>query len=66
VQFGAFWYNSRRYAVGSQGPAFFIPAAQWSPPWGWPAVLGLAGGGALLLLIALIPGRRASAGGSKG
>jgi hypothetical protein len=66
VQFGAFWYNSRRYAVGSQGPAFFIPAAPWSPPWGWPAVLGLAACGALLLLIALLPGRRASAAGAKG
>jgi hypothetical protein len=57
VQFGAFWYNSRRYAVGSQGPALFLPAAQWSPPWGWPAVLGLAAAGSLLLVIALIPGR---------
>jgi hypothetical protein len=64
VQFGAFWYNSRRYAVGSQGPALFLPTAQWSPPWGWPVVLGLAAAGSLLLVIALIPGRSVSGGGA--
>jgi hypothetical protein len=65
VQFGAFWYNSRRYAVGSQGPALFLPTAQWSPPWGWPVVLGLAAAGSLLLVIALIPGRPVSGGGAE-
>lgn len=30
------WYsNARRSAVGSQGPWFFLPSAEWEPPLGW-------------------------------
>ena len=33
---GVAWYvNSRRYAVGSQGPVVFFGSSQWSPPGGW-------------------------------
>jgi hypothetical protein len=35
MQFVAWWINSRRYAVGSNGPWWFLPHAQWSPPAGW-------------------------------
>ncbi len=35
MQFVAWWINSRRYAVGSNGPWWFLPHAQWSPPVGW-------------------------------
>jgi hypothetical protein len=29
------WINSRRYAVGSNGPWWLLSHAQWSPPAGW-------------------------------
>jgi hypothetical protein len=30
------WYcNARRSAVGSEGPWFFFPSAEWQPPLGW-------------------------------
>jgi hypothetical protein len=35
MQFVAWWINSRRYAVGSNGPWWFLLRAQWSPPAGW-------------------------------
>ncbi len=35
IQFIAWWINSRRYAVGSNGPWWFPSHAQWSPPAGW-------------------------------
>lgn len=46
------YLNAKRYAVGlgpTSGPDWFVPAAQWSPPWGWYPwlVLGIAGTGAL-------------------
>jgi hypothetical protein len=35
VQLLAWWMNARRYAVGSDGPWWFVPDAAWSPPAGW-------------------------------
>ncbi len=35
IQLVAWWVNPRRYAVGSNGPSWFLPHAQWSPPAGW-------------------------------
>ena len=35
VWFTAFWFNARRYAVGSQGPVSFLTSPQWTPP-GYP------------------------------
>ncbi len=47
-QLVAWWANSRRYAVGRLGPVWFLPAAQWSPPGGWP--LSVAGASVLVAL----------------
>lgn len=44
--------NAKRYAVGlgpSSGPAWFVPAAEWSPPLGWSVWLVLAIAGCALL-----------------
>jgi hypothetical protein len=43
----ALWANARRYAVGIDGPVWFLGDARWSPPGGWApgaalAVVGLA------------------------
>ena len=35
VQLVSLYLNSRRYAVGSRGPVWFLPDAQWQPPLGW-------------------------------
>lgn len=35
VQLISWWQNARRYAVGLQGPVWFLPSAQWAPPGGW-------------------------------
>lgn len=35
LQFVSFYLNGRRYAVGSTGPVWFLPDAQWRPPLGW-------------------------------
>lgn len=33
---GVAWYvNSRRYAVGADGPVVFFGSSEWSPPGGW-------------------------------
>jgi hypothetical protein len=57
------WYwNGRRYAVGTLGPAWYAQVAQWAPPGGWTpsfalvavAAAAIAGAGVVLL----IPGRR--------
>lgn len=47
LQVAAFYLSSRRYAVGSDGPLFFMPDAAWSPPLGWWPVLTLAAIGGL-------------------
>jgi hypothetical protein len=41
VQFAGWWQNSRRYAVGSDGPVLFFPNAQWAPPLGWGPWIGV-------------------------
>jgi hypothetical protein len=35
LQCYGWWQNARRYAVGADGPFWFIPDAQWAPPGGW-------------------------------
>jgi hypothetical protein len=55
LQFTAFWFNARRYAVGSQGPVSFLASPQWTPPGGWLLWLALAGLGSLLVALSLIP-----------
>jgi predicted membrane protein DUF2142 len=49
MQFIAWWINSRRYAVGSNGPWWFLPHAQWSPPVGWGLWVPIALMGSLTL-----------------
>ncbi len=50
VQFVAWWTNARRFAVGVDGPEWFLSSAEWSPPWGWTFWLTLAAAGGCLLL----------------
>lgn len=59
VQLLAFWENARRYAVGRHGPLAFPDVARWAPPAGWLPWLAVAGAGALLIVLALLPMRRA-------
>ena len=51
VQLVAWWTNARRFAVGIRGPRWFVPSAEWSPPFGWWPwlLLALAGVGVLIL-----------------
>jgi hypothetical protein len=49
VQFGAWYLNGRRSAVGIHGPLLYPLHAQWSPPLGWLPWLACAAIGALLL-----------------
>ena len=60
VQALAFYLNSRRYAVGTSGPRWFVGHALWSPPAGWWLWLGVGVVGAALLaaggLIRTAPG----------
>ncbi|CAA9513230.1 MAG: hypothetical protein AVDCRST_MAG30-2608, partial [uncultured Solirubrobacteraceae bacterium] len=44
---GAWWFNARRAATGTDGPAWFLGAAEWAPPGGWVvwALVALAGAG---------------------
>lgn len=42
VQLFAILYNARRYAVGIDGPVWFLPTAQWAPRFGWVPWLLLA------------------------
>jgi len=49
VQALAFYLNSRRYAVGTSGPRWFVGHALWSPPAGWWLWLGVGVVGAALL-----------------
>jgi len=59
VQGLAFYVNSRRYAVGTSGPRWFVGRAQWSPPGGWWIWLGVGTVGAVLLAVGgLIPSGR--------
>ena len=47
LQVAAFYLSSQHYAVGIDGPLFFMPDAAWSPPLGWWPVLMLAAIGGL-------------------
>jgi len=55
MQFGAFWENARRYAVGLHGRLDFLSAAEWTPPGGWLVWIVLAAGGCLLVALSLVP-----------
>ena len=51
------YLNAMRYAIGlrpDEGPVWFVPAAQWSPPLGWYPWLTLSVVGAVLLGVAWI------------
>jgi Predicted membrane protein (DUF2142) len=54
VQFVAWWANARRFAVGRNGPRWFLTAAEWSPPWGWWPWMILAASGASVLLLTVL------------
>ena len=42
----AWYFNARRFAVGTDGPWNFIAEAEWAPPGGWVLWLLVAGAGA--------------------
>jgi hypothetical protein len=55
VQAVAWWANARRFAVGRDGPRWFLNVAEWNPPFGWwPWAILAAAGAGLLLLTALL------------
>lgn len=54
VHLGAWWYNARRAATGTDGPLFFLGEAEWSPPLGWVPWLLLAIAGAALVAAAIV------------
>jgi hypothetical protein len=46
----AIYWNARRYAVGSDGPLYFIGHSRWTPPMGWELPLAVAlSAGALMI-----------------
>ena len=51
VHFTGFYTNARRYAVGEDGPLFFLGRSEWSPPGGATVWVVVAGLGALSLLL---------------
>jgi hypothetical protein len=50
MQLIAWWINSRRYAVGTNGPWWFLSHAQWSPPAGWGLWVGVVLAGTLTMM----------------
>jgi hypothetical protein len=55
----AWYYNGRRYAVGTAGPRWFIGREEWRPPLGWvPWLVVTMAAAALLVAAALVGGRR--------
>jgi len=42
IQAVAWYSNARRSAVGSEGPWYFFPSAEWQPPLGWAVWCALA------------------------
>jgi Predicted membrane protein (DUF2142) len=46
VHLFAWYFNARRFAVGTDGPWNFIAEAEWAPPGGWVLWLLVAGAGA--------------------
>jgi hypothetical protein len=59
IQLVAWWVNSRRYAVGDQGPLWFLSHPHWSPPAGWIVWTLLAAAAAMTLAVSGVPRRRA-------
>jgi hypothetical protein len=49
LHFVALWFNARRYAVGTDGPVFFLGRSHWAPLGGWVPWLLVAAVGAVLL-----------------
>jgi hypothetical protein len=50
----ALWFNARRYAVGTDGPALFVGHSAWVPPGGWEPWLLTGAAGALLLGVVVV------------
>lgn len=50
IQLLAWWINARRYAVGVDGPFWFLSDPLWSPPGGWIPWAVLAVGAAILVV----------------
>ena len=48
----AIYFNAKRFAVGINGPDWFLGDEVWSPPGGWLPWLAAAVGGAVLLVLA--------------
>ena len=59
-QLTAWWVNSRRYAVGTSGPWWFLGSARWSPPLGWEPWLALVLAACALLIYGAWTGRAAA------
>ena len=49
LQFVGWYLNAQRYAVGTSGPKWFAPHAQWSPVGGWILWMCIALAGSLCL-----------------
>lgn len=52
----AWYWNSRRHAVGAAGPLVFLSDARWAPPLGWAFWLAVAVAGAALTAGAVAAG----------
>ena len=52
VQLVGWHASAQRQSVGSRGPLWFLPHAQWTPPGGWPVWAATAVIGSLLLALA--------------
>jgi hypothetical protein len=48
VHLGAWWAYAHRSAVGTDGPFFFIPDAEWTPPGGYALWIAMVVAGAAL------------------
>jgi hypothetical protein len=49
----ALWCNARRYAVGVDGPLWFVGSSQWTPPGGWLPWFSIGAVGAVLSVCAM-------------
>jgi hypothetical protein len=60
IQLLAWWLESRRIAVGTDGPFFFMSDSAWDPPGGWlPWVFLMLVATAVYISAALLPHRSA-------
>jgi Predicted membrane protein (DUF2142) len=66
VHLVAFWVNGRRYAVGDDGPVFFLRRSEWSPPGGWTVWVLLAAVGVACLVAAPLTAERQARPGLRG